>query len=45
MLELSSKFKSGKLHHLKKANKAIDRLIETPTNFLFPKITSKLYLL
>ena len=44
VLELSTKFKSGKLHDLKKANKAINRPINTPPKLLFPKITGKLSL-
>ena len=37
VLELSTKFKSGKLHDLKKANKAINRPINTPTKL--PMVT------
>ena len=44
MLELSTKFKSGKLHNLTKAKKAIDRLINNPVKLLLPKITGKLSL-
>ena len=44
VLKLSTKFKSGELHNLKKANKAINRLIDNPVKLLFPKITGKLSL-
>ena len=44
MLELSTKFKRGELHNMKKAKKAIDRLINSQTKLLFPKITGKLSL-
>ena len=44
VLELLTKFKSGELHNLKKANKAIDRVTNNPVKLLFPKITGKLSL-
>ena len=44
MVELSMKFKQGQLEDLKKTNKAIARLIASPTMLLFPKMTGKLKL-
>ena len=38
VLKLSTKFKSGELHYLKKANKAIDRLINNPSSCCSPRL-------